>query len=84
MGSELRHLRRHEMKADTARNGGPPQDGADMRPLRRAAGLILLFNGLLVALVLVKPLSDACLPLWSTRRSSLVRCSRYPCASVDY
>jgi PAS domain S-box-containing protein len=34
-----------------------------MRPLRRAAGLILLFNGLLVALVLAKPLSDATLAL---------------------
>ena len=41
----------------------PPQEGAEARPLRRAAGLILLFNGLLVALVLVKPLSDATLAL---------------------
>jgi PAS domain S-box-containing protein len=34
-----------------------------MRPLRRAAGLILLFNGLLVALVILKPGSDATLAL---------------------
>src|ERR671920_1462748 len=41
----------------------PPQDGPEAGPLRRAAGLILLFNGLLVALVLAKPLSDATLAL---------------------
>src|ERR671915_922371 len=41
----------------------PPQDGARARPLRRAAGLILLFNVLLVALVLAKPLSGATLAL---------------------
>jgi PAS domain S-box-containing protein len=46
------------MKAGTARNGLPPQDGAEARPLRRAAGMILLFNGLLVAWVLLKPGSD--------------------------
>jgi PAS domain S-box-containing protein len=34
-----------------------------VRPLRRAAGLILLFNGLLVALVILKPGSDATLAL---------------------
>ena len=34
-----------------------------MRSLRRAAGLILLFNGLLLALVLLKPVSDATLAL---------------------
>src|SRR5919106_577144 len=50
------------MKADTARNG-PPQDGAEARPLRRAAGMILLFNALLVALVLLKPGSDRMLAL---------------------
>ena len=33
------------------------------RPLRRAAGLILLFNGLLVALVLLEPVDDATLAL---------------------
>src|SRR5215210_575563 len=44
------------MKAGTARNGPPHAAGA--RPLRRAAGLILLFNGLLVAWVLLKPGSD--------------------------
>src|SRR3712207_5733834 len=46
------------MKAGTARNGRPPQDGAEARPLRRAAGMILLFNGLLVAWVLLRPGSD--------------------------
>ena len=46
------------MKAITARNRRPPQDGAKARPLRRAAGFILLFNGLLVAWVLLKPGSD--------------------------
>src|SRR5215210_1990833 len=44
------------MKAGTARNG--PPHAAEARPLRRAAGLILLFNGLLVAWVLLKPGSD--------------------------
>jgi PAS domain S-box-containing protein len=34
-----------------------------VRSLRRAAGLILLFNGLLVALVILKPVSDATLAL---------------------
>ena len=34
-----------------------------MRPLWRAAGLILLFNGLLVAVVLFKPVSDVTLAL---------------------
>src|SRR5215208_904785 len=47
------------MKAITARNGRPRQDGAEAHPLRRAAGLILVFNGLLVAWVLLKPSSDA-------------------------
>src|SRR5918998_3216659 len=51
------------MTARTARKTRPPRNDANMRPLRRAAGLILLFNGLLVALVLVKPLSDATLAL---------------------
>src|SRR5215208_1821174 len=51
------------MKAATARNGRPPQDGAEARPLRRAAGLVLLFNGLLVAWVLLRPGSDAMLAL---------------------
>src|SRR5919112_1086261 len=46
------------MEAGTARNGRPPQDGAEARPLWRAASLILLFNGLLVACVLLKPGSD--------------------------
>src|ERR671913_2239667 len=51
------------MTASTARNGRPSQDGAEARSLRRAAGLILLFNGLLVALVLAKPVSDVTLAL---------------------
>jgi PAS domain S-box-containing protein len=51
------------MTASSARKRRPPQDGPEARPLRRAAGLILLFNGLLVALVLAKPLSDATLAL---------------------
>ena len=51
------------MKASTARNRRPPQEGAGVRSLRRAAGLILLFNGLLVVLVLLKPVSDATLAL---------------------
>src|ERR687896_63946 len=46
------------MKASTSENRRPPQDGAEVRPLWRAAGLILLFNGLLVAWVLLKPGSD--------------------------
>src|ERR671910_1879067 len=51
------------MTESTARKRQPPQDGARGRPLRRAAALILLFNGLLVALVLLKPVSDATLAL---------------------
>jgi hypothetical protein len=51
------------MTASTARKTRPPQNGANTRPLRRAAGLILLFNGLLVALVLVKPIGDVTLAL---------------------
>src|SRR5918994_7336875 len=51
------------MKEGTARNGRPPQDGAEARPLWRAAGLILLFNGLLVVWVLLKPGSDRMLAL---------------------
>jgi hypothetical protein len=51
------------MKAGHAPNGRPPQDGAEARRLRRPAGLILLFNGLLVAWVLLKPGSDRMLAL---------------------
>ena len=58
MGPELRQLRSPDIKAGTARNGQPPQDGAEARPLRRAAGLIVLFNGLLVAWILLAPGSD--------------------------
>src|SRR5919107_892613 len=60
MGSELHHslVERHAMKAGNARKGRSPQDGVEAQPLRRAAGLILLFNGLLAAWVLIKPGSD--------------------------
>jgi PAS domain S-box-containing protein len=51
------------MTTGTPRKTRPPQDGANTRPLRRAAGLILLFNGLLIALVLAKPVSDVTLAL---------------------
>src|ERR671912_427981 len=51
------------MKACTSENRRPPQDGVEMRPLWRAAGLVLLFNGLLVAVVLFKLGSDATLAL---------------------
>src|SRR5215204_1198527 len=50
-------------EAATAGDGRPPQDGPEARPLRRAAGMILLFNGLLVAWVLLKPGSDRTLAL---------------------
>src|SRR5919112_2450639 len=51
------------MKAITPRNRPPTQHSAETRPLRRAAVLVLLFNGLLVAWVLIKPGSDAMLAL---------------------
>src|SRR5215213_238426 len=51
------------MTAGTAQNGRPPQDSAKARAFWRAAGLVLLFNGLLVAVVLFKPVSDATLAL---------------------
>src|SRR5687768_7356693 len=51
------------MTAGTARNGRPPQDSAKARAFWRAAGLVLLFNGLLVAVVLFKPVSDVTLAL---------------------
>jgi serine phosphatase RsbU (regulator of sigma subunit) len=51
------------MKAGPAPNGRPSQDGAESRRLRRAAGFILLFNGLLVAWVLLKPGGDRLLAL---------------------
>ena len=50
------------MKASTPRNR-PPQDSAEMRPLWRATGLVLLFNGLLVVCVLFKLGTDATLAL---------------------
>src|ERR671921_2998423 len=46
------------MKAGPAPNGRPSQDSAESRRFWRAAGLILLFNGLLVGWVLLKPGSD--------------------------
>src|SRR5215208_3371919 len=51
------------MKAATARNERPPQDGAEARAFWRAAAMIVLFNVLLVAWVLLKPGSDAMLAL---------------------
>jgi PAS domain S-box-containing protein len=46
------------MTADTAQNGQPPQDNAKARAFWRVAVMILLFNGLLIACVLIKPGSD--------------------------
>ncbi len=46
------------MKAGTARNGAPPRDSAEARAFWRAAGMIVLFNGLLVAWVLLDPGGD--------------------------
>jgi hypothetical protein len=51
------------MKASTPRSRRPPQDSAKARAFWRAAGLIVLFNGLLVALVLLNPLSDPTIAL---------------------
>src|SRR5215213_4547070 len=46
------------MNAGSTRKREPTQDGAVAHPLRRAAGMILLFNGLVLAWVLLKPGSD--------------------------
>jgi serine phosphatase RsbU (regulator of sigma subunit) len=46
------------MRAGTARNGRLPHDGAETRPLRRAAALFLLFNGLLLAWALFEPVGN--------------------------
>src|SRR5918999_6181135 len=46
------------MKAATAKNGRPPRDSAEARAFWRAAGMILLFNGLLGAWVLLDPYGD--------------------------
>jgi peptidoglycan/LPS O-acetylase OafA/YrhL len=46
------------MRAGTARNGRLPQEGAEKRPLRRAAGMVALFNGLLLAWALFEPGGD--------------------------
>jgi hypothetical protein len=51
------------MTAGTAQNGRPPQDSAKARAFWRAAGFVLLFNGLLVAVVLFELGSDATLAL---------------------
>jgi PAS domain S-box-containing protein len=51
-------LRSHDIRAGTARNGRSLQDGAGAHPLRRAAAMILLFNVLLVAWIVLKPGSD--------------------------
>src|SRR5829696_7381867 len=51
------------MTASSPRNRQPPQDGAEARAFWHAAVLVLLFNGLLVAWVLLKPGSDAMLAL---------------------
>src|SRR5829696_6962634 len=51
------------MTASSPRNRRPPQDGAAARAFWRAAVLVLLFNGLLVAWVLLEPGSDAMLAL---------------------
>jgi PAS domain S-box-containing protein len=59
MGPELRRLRGQDIKAGTARNPRLSQDGgAGARSLRRAAGLILLFNVLLLAWILLNPGGD--------------------------
>ncbi len=58
MGPELRHWQRHNMTAGTTRNGRPPRDSVEARAFWRAAGIILLFNGLLVAWVLFEPGDD--------------------------
>ena len=72
------------MKADAARNGRPPQDSTEARAFWRAAGLILLFNGLLVAWVLLDPYGDRVSPpSCSTWRGLSVRCWGCRCASVD-
>src|SRR3712207_2616745 len=51
------------MIADIAQTGRPPRDGAYARAFWRAAAMIVLFNGLLVAWVLLKPGSDRMLAL---------------------
>jgi serine phosphatase RsbU (regulator of sigma subunit) len=51
------------MTTSSPRNRRPPQDGAEARAFWRAAVLVLLFNGLLVAWVLLEPGGDAMLAL---------------------
>src|ERR671911_2779295 len=49
---------KNAMKADTTRNERSPQTGAEAPRLRRAAALILLFNGLLLAWALFEPVGN--------------------------
>src|SRR5919107_416752 len=58
MGPGLRLLRSHDIRAGTAGNGRSPQDGVGAHPLRRVAAMILLFNVLLVAWIVLKPGGD--------------------------
>src|SRR5918999_788140 len=46
------------MKVGTAQNGRPPRDSTEARTLRRAAGMVLLFNGLLFVWVLLDPYGE--------------------------
>ena len=46
------------MNAGTTRNGRSPQNGAEAPRLRRAAALVLLFNGLLLAWALFEPIGN--------------------------
>src|ERR671916_1421998 len=46
------------MKAVTARNGRPPRGSTEARAFWRAVSMILLFNGLLLVWVLLKPGGD--------------------------
>ncbi len=46
------------MKVATTRNGRSPQNGAESPRLRRAAALVLLFNGLLLAWALFEPVGN--------------------------
>jgi hypothetical protein len=46
------------MKAVTARNGRPPRNSTEARAFWRAVGMVLLFNGLLLAWVLLDPYGD--------------------------
>ena len=58
MGPELRHWRRRDMQTGTTQTGRSQRDSTESRAFWRAAGLILLFNVLLLAWVLLKPAGD--------------------------